>query len=325
VALVGCGEHAREDLLPSLRLIEGVELVALCDNDQTSVQQAAAICPTAITDDLGEKIFDRSNCDAVVLACPPQLHYEFAKKALTNGVHVFVEKPPSVTKQELQELSSLANENRLVTMVGHNLRHSTAARVFHETLAEPGFGRPIAIQMRYLVSGPKGTRWRLSSVIQSFLLSHAIHCIDLLVFQAGLVDKVLFSSFSARPTSEVLLVSFSFRSGAVGNLIVVTGASKFSLDLTAIGDQGGVAHMPSLRKVVVGSRSDLSSRWERVWTPRTLDGGYQQPGYEAELAEFIRAIQENSVSAPTITDELHIYDIMDQILVQNSIGKARDS
>lgn len=50
----------------------------------------------------------------IYIAVPNQLHYPFIKKALQHGKHVLCEKTITLSKKELDELSQLAKEKRLI-------------------------------------------------------------------------------------------------------------------------------------------------------------------------------------------------------------------
>ena len=59
-------------------------------------------------------------------------HYELAKKALEAGKHVFVEKPPAMRGEEMEELVALAEERGLVLMPGHLLLYHPGLRKVKE-------------------------------------------------------------------------------------------------------------------------------------------------------------------------------------------------
>ena len=54
--------------------------------------------------------------DAVYIASPNETHYEYARRAIEVGKHVLSEKPLSFTKNESEELYSLAKKNKVVLM-----------------------------------------------------------------------------------------------------------------------------------------------------------------------------------------------------------------
>ncbi|MFR5682972.1 MAG: Gfo/Idh/MocA family protein, partial [Clostridia bacterium] len=62
----------------------------------------------------GYKALIKSNdIDAIYLPLPPALHYKWAKLALEEGKHVFVEKPSTVSYETSKLLTALAKEKKL--------------------------------------------------------------------------------------------------------------------------------------------------------------------------------------------------------------------
>jgi predicted dehydrogenase len=312
VGLVGCGEHARENLLPCLLSFPDVRLAATCDLHLSSARAAADRFPSAIPYSTTDELLAKTQVDALVVACPPQIHASIAKQALEKNIHVFVEKPPAVKAQELSELGRLAKEKHLVTAVGHNLRFATACEIAKTKTNDPSFGRPLCIEVRYLASGPRGNRWGLEQV-QSFLLSHALHAIDLLLFYFGDVERLSSETGFGQNGGVALSSAFAFKSGAIGVLFATTCAPRFSLDVTIIGDAGGVIRVVSLREVSCSGLSNMEKRWSETWTPRLLQTGHSLAGYEPELRSFFNAIRGGSQTAPSFEDELSAYRVIDQI------------
>ncbi len=70
--------------------------------------------------------------DAVVVAIPAALHYEFAKKIMLAGKHVLVEKPLAMTTRDAEELISLAKNEDKVLMVGHTFLYNAAVHKARE-------------------------------------------------------------------------------------------------------------------------------------------------------------------------------------------------
>ena len=67
--------------------------------------------------------------DAVYLPLPPALHYRWAKLALENGKHVFLEKPSTTSARETAELIRLAEKSGLAL-------HENYMFVYHDQLKE---------------------------------------------------------------------------------------------------------------------------------------------------------------------------------------------
>lgn len=60
-----------------------------------------------------QSLIEAEDIDAIYLPLPPALHYKWAKKALQNGKHVFVEKPSTTRLADTEDLIKLAGEKEL--------------------------------------------------------------------------------------------------------------------------------------------------------------------------------------------------------------------
>jgi phthalate 4,5-cis-dihydrodiol dehydrogenase len=318
VAVIGCGEQARDNLIPSLLQIEGISVRAACDIVMSRATEAVRIFHGATAYQDYEALFSEREIQAVILAGPPQMHFEVAKRALSNGIHVFVEKPPTVSTGELLQLISLAGEGNLVTAVGHNFRYSTAYLMMKELSLAESFGRPLLMEIRYFAAQPRGIRWGLPSVFRSFLLSHAIHAIDLFQACMGPVSTLSATAVELDNGAVLLTTQFKFKSKAVGVLSTGSCGTHFQIDIRLTSDTSRILYVDSLRRLIsYGSEGD-PKRWGRIWEPRPLEGGYRHAGYLGELESFFHAIREGNKTTPSLSDELAVYEIMDAIETQVS-------
>jgi UDP-2-acetamido-3-amino-2,3-dideoxy-glucuronate N-acetyltransferase len=78
--------------------------------------------------------------EAVAIATPPRSHADLARIALSNGKHVFVEKPITMNAAEGAELVEIAEKAGLRLMVGHILRYHAAFRALQAFLASGRIG-----------------------------------------------------------------------------------------------------------------------------------------------------------------------------------------
>lgn len=85
-------------------------------------------------DNYGGKIFEgygslisSNEIDAIYIPLPPALHFKWAKQALLNNKHVFVEKPSTTCLSDTQSLINLAEKKRLAL-------HEDYMFVFHNQL-----------------------------------------------------------------------------------------------------------------------------------------------------------------------------------------------
>lgn len=74
-------------------------------------------------------IIESDEIDAIYIPLPPALHYKWAKMALENCKHVFVEKPSTCYLKDTETLIAIANEKRLAL-------HENYMFIFHNQIKE---------------------------------------------------------------------------------------------------------------------------------------------------------------------------------------------
>src|SRR4051794_21543684 len=99
IGLIGCGEHSRENLVPSVWSLDAAQVVSVCDSDNSVAQMTAAKFSGARVELNFEAMINRRDVDAVIVAATPQIHYTAAMLAIQSGIHVFVEKPPTENRE----------------------------------------------------------------------------------------------------------------------------------------------------------------------------------------------------------------------------------
>lgn len=82
-----------------------------------------------------------AHLDAVVIATPSRAHAPMVRAALERGVHVFCEKPLTLSPQDSDELTVLARERGLVTQVGYHNRFVGAFREVRALLDAGAIGK----------------------------------------------------------------------------------------------------------------------------------------------------------------------------------------
>lgn len=74
-----------------------------------------------------DSLLKSSEVEAIYLPLPPALHYKWAKAALENGKHVFVEKPSTTCLKDTNTLIKIASRNKLAL-------HENYMFVYHNQL-----------------------------------------------------------------------------------------------------------------------------------------------------------------------------------------------
>lgn len=123
------------------------------------------------------KMLERDDIDAVVVATPDHLHFEFAKAVLDSGRHVLVEKPFTTSVAEADALIRLAQKVNRKIQVSYNHRWLSAYHKAHDTIASGGIGKPMTGYARKsdtIVVSTKNIRWAGETTCAWLLSSHDI-------------------------------------------------------------------------------------------------------------------------------------------------------
>ena len=124
---------------------ELADLRWLCDVSAERRKEFTRRYPTAnVTEDFADLLAD-SELDAVVVATPVPTHYGLARQVLEAGKHVFVEKPPAMRGEEMEELVALAEERDLTCMPGHLLLYHPGVRKLKELVDSGDLGDVLCV------------------------------------------------------------------------------------------------------------------------------------------------------------------------------------
>ncbi|HYP49073.1 MAG TPA: Gfo/Idh/MocA family oxidoreductase [Thermoleophilaceae bacterium] len=122
VAVIGTGywgpNLARNfDALPESRLSW------ICDGSEQQLERVGPAFPSARTTTSLDEVLADAELDAVAIATPVPTHAELARRCLSAGKHVFVEKPLAQSVAAAEEVVDAAREVGRVLMVGHLLEY----------------------------------------------------------------------------------------------------------------------------------------------------------------------------------------------------------
>lgn len=122
-AIVGFGKIARDSHVPAIRADPRFELVAV-----TSRSGDLDVGVPAFTD-LGALLAAMPDgVDAVAICTPPDVRHGIASQALAAGLAVLLEKPPTATLGEVQDLIALAMARNRTLYAGWHSQHAPAVK-----------------------------------------------------------------------------------------------------------------------------------------------------------------------------------------------------
>jgi predicted dehydrogenase len=129
------------------------ELAAIADPFASRFDEAVAALRAeniGIYEDVA-KMLQNADIDACIIATPIPLHVPQTLAALDAGKHVYLEKPPCVTLEELEQLRSAQEASGKVCAVGFQMQTTPAMRFINGQIASGAIGK--------LQTVSAGVRW----------------------------------------------------------------------------------------------------------------------------------------------------------------------
>jgi predicted dehydrogenase len=189
-------------------------LAWLCDVSPDLVDRYGVRYPNAATTDRFDDLLEDSSVQAVVIATPVSTHYDLARRALSAGKHVFVEKPPALTGAEADELVALAEEQELVLLPGHLLLYHPAVAKLGELIESGELGEILYIY---------GNRQNLGQIRkdENALWSLGAHDLSVILHLVGEEPTEVWArgeSFIREGIEDVVFCYLRFPSGVVAHM-----------------------------------------------------------------------------------------------------------
>lgn len=150
--VIGTAGIAKGQTIPGMKLADNCELYAIAGRQIRKAEE--------FRDEFGfekaygnyEDLLADPKVEAVYIALPNTLHYEWTKAALQHGKHVLCEKPLVPTTQEAQELFRLADEYGVHLMEAFAYLHSPWVSAIKQELETGTIGKVRYIESQFLTS-----------------------------------------------------------------------------------------------------------------------------------------------------------------------------
>lgn len=203
-----------------------VRIAAICDTHSFVRKNAEAYLGVKAWND-HEEMLEHTELDFVVVATPTATHKQVAECALRRGLHVFVEKPFTLTPEQGRELVTLAGEANRVNQVGYVVRFNDVFMQVKKLLETKVLGDLLSFKME--MSGPTVLQdakdsWRSRrDAGGGCLYDFASHAIDLVNHLIGLPDKVsgtILQPIHSVHVEDAMCTTYSYKSGLWGSLMV---------------------------------------------------------------------------------------------------------
>ena len=321
IGIIGTGDRG-QGLIKLISKIDDMRLIAICDNLQFRLDQAAEIAPKAIKYSNYKELLSNKNLDAVIISTPLNTHASIASDAVDASLHIYCEK--TMVKGDISTMNlvkKVKKDHNKIFQTGHQYHSSRLYSHIVELVQNGEIGQIIAIQAQWNRNGnwrrqvqdPKFERqinWRMyreySYGLTAELSSHQIDFSNWLLKSTP--KKVVgFGGIDywkdGRETYDNIHLTYSYPSGVKASFTCLTSNGKDDYQIKVMGDKASIMigykdawiyPEGKYNKVIkdVDGVSGATSSWiEGKGNPIKFD--HKEPTYQA-LEDFRYAIINDS-------------------------------
>lgn len=307
VGVIGAGNHSKGQLYPCLTRLP-VELVAVCDLDQSlAAERAQTYGAEAVYTD-HEKMLQDQSLDAVLVCVGPAGHVRLAIDVMEAGLPVYTEKPPAPDADGARRVLETSRRTGQICMTGFMKRFAPSFRKARDAVRSDDFGASLL-----------RIDWSFGALSESFrkvfFLDFGIHHIDLARYMFGEVDEV----YARAQEDKTYAIMLAFSNGALGTLgISANRGIEIVEDVSIIGSFGNYITINRTGRMVRYRGSDVVEYHE---VPLAFQNSLADVGYEGELAEFFSAVRERREPESSIASSYQTMRLYEAIL--HSIEERR--
>jgi len=328
VALIGVGGISQVVRIPILKKMENIELVALCDIDESKASFIANKYGIKNVYDDIEYMLWHEKLDGLFICTPNNLHYPMALAAIQHGVPALIEKPVALNAQQAKKIAKQSADAKVPMVVAMNNRFRKDAMTLKNFLEQDELGKPFYIKTGWLKKWNRNPYQGWQSDIRisggGVIMDLGIQLIDLVLWLLGKptiksIHSYFNTSSSTRQAEESALVIMETMNQVVITLEV---AWHFHMDKDVIytnvfGPKGSALMNPlRLYKDLHGNLVNVTP----VYDEANVD--LYMAAFEKEIRNFIEVIQGQATPMTPIEDGVYLMEVIDLLYQSARQGKT---
>lgn len=303
VGIIGLG--VGEQHIAGYESHPGSEVASLCDFDVKKLNLAREKYPRIKCIKEAGAILDGADIDIVSIASYDNYHYRQVKRALSNGKHVFVEKPLCLYEREARDIRRILEAKPCLRLSSNLVLRASPRFIRAKELIEQGrLGKLFSVEGDYeygrINKITEGWRGRIG--YYSSVLGGGVHMVDLLLWltKEKVTEVAAYgNNIASRPYfkyNDMVVAIMRFKSGLVGKVAVNFGCVRPHFHRIALyGTKATFLNACEDNALLFTSR-------DRKAAPKKIRLAYPGVRKDALIASFVDSILTGSSAAVTEED-----------------------
>ncbi|GJQ53144.1 MAG: oxidoreductase [Anaerolineaceae bacterium] len=285
LGVLGAGLFANSVLLPSIKKVDGIQLIGIASSGGLHAQHAGKKFGFKYATSSEDEIINDPSINTVAILTRHDSHAELVVKALKAGKHVFVEKPLAINSEQLSVISKqLKKTDNCLLLTGFNRRFAPLAQNLQSLVSnlQSPLHAHYCINAGYLPP----THWTQDPNIGGGrIIGEACHFVDFITFLVGVAPVSVTAHAlpnEGKYSEDNVSMTFTFPDGSIGVVdYLANGDKSFPKERVEVFCGGMVAVLDDFVSLQV--TKDGKMKQER---------GAQDKGWVNEWKAFVKSIRE---------------------------------
>ncbi len=285
LGVLGAGLFANSVLLPSIKKVDGVQLVGIASSGGLHAQHAGKKFGFKYATSSDDEIINDPNINTVAILTRHDSHAELVVKALKAGKHVFVEKPLAINSDQLSVISNQLKKNdNCLLLTGFNRRFAPLTQSLHTQYAV----RNTPLHAHYRINAgylPPAHWTQAPNIGGGRIIGEACHFVDFITFLVGAAPVSVTAHAlpdGGKYSEDNVSMTFTFPDGSIGIVdYLANGDKSFPKERVEIFCGGMVAVLDDFVSLQITREGKMKE-----------ERGAQDKGWVNEWKAFVKAIQE---------------------------------
>lgn len=295
IGIIGLGNIAQKAYLPVYSKLENIEW-HLYTRNQEKLAQIGKQYRFANTYKTIDSLL--ANVQAIMIHSATDSHEEIIEKALSKGIHVFVDKPITYHYDISKRLTNLAIEKKLYLMTGFNRRFAPAHMQLKENNPQPN----MVLMQKNRASNP--------APIREFILDDFIHVLDTVryLFPYEIQDMTVNGKVKDGLLYHVVVQFIAKEGNAIAIMNRDSGISQETVEVMS---PSGKSTVHNLSETIIQQNKQQSYFGTDDWSS-TL---YKR-GFESTVLDFIQFVNTGTLPMISMSEALVSHEICEEIIRQ---------
>lgn len=312
-AFVGLGMHSINNLIPIINYFK-LDLKYIVTKSLKNAELIDDAFPHSIGTNDFDKVLKDKDISGVFISSDPFSHYSLVKKTIEAGKHVFVEKPPCTSMEELKHLIKLEKESKAQCLVGLQKQYAPYTNYLKKDL------KNVSYNYKYVTgSYPEGDA----------CLDLYIHPLSLIAFLFGPVKQ---HNIMKSANSKTIFLQLKHEKDNVGTVELSTDYSWHnaneelninsskknytitdSEELSYIPKQGSLINIP-IEKIWKPIKKNIILQKRNNFIPVFQNNQLYTSGYFTEIETFVNICESREgINRSSLSSCIEAFKLIDKI------------